>query len=161
MRKFVLVILKIYNKLFLLINKYLVMIQLDINNEKELTVYGRVKHNGFLKNVKIGTSCFINDGVYFNSGPDANIIIGNDVTLSNNVYITCMGLDLVSDGRTHIYNNVIIEDSVWIGANCTILKGVTIGKNSVVAAGSVVNKSVPPYSVVGGIPSRVLRKLDA
>lgn len=52
---------------------------------------------------------------------------------------------------------VIIQDDVWIGAHVTILKGVTIGRGSVVAAGSVVNRSTPPYSISGGIPSKTIK----
>lgn len=52
---------------------------------------------------------------------------------------------------------VTIEDGCWIGANVTILKGVTIGHDSVVAAGAVVTKSCPPYSIIGGVPAKVIR----
>lgn len=52
---------------------------------------------------------------------------------------------------------VIIEDDVWCGANVTILKGVTIGQGSVVAAGAVVTKSFPPYSIIGGVPAKLLK----
>lgn len=52
---------------------------------------------------------------------------------------------------------VIIEDDVWTGANVTILKGVTIGKGCVIAAGAVVTKNTPPYSIIGGVPARVLK----
>lgn len=52
---------------------------------------------------------------------------------------------------------VVIEDDVWTGANVTILKGVTIGRGSVIAAGAVVTKSFPPYSVIGGVPAKVLK----
>lgn len=52
---------------------------------------------------------------------------------------------------------VIIKDDVWVGANVTILMGVIIGRGSVIAAGCVVNKSCPPYSIIGGIPSKVLK----
>ena len=52
---------------------------------------------------------------------------------------------------------IVIEDDVWCGANVTILKGVTIGRGSVVAAGAVVTKSFPPYSVIGGVPAKLLR----
>lgn len=53
---------------------------------------------------------------------------------------------------------VIIEDDVWCGANVTILKGVIIGRGSVIAAGAVVTKSIPRYSIAGGVPARVLKK---
>lgn len=52
---------------------------------------------------------------------------------------------------------VEIEDDVWIGANVTILKGVTIGRGSVFAAGAVVTKSCPLYSIIGGVPAKVLK----
>lgn len=53
--------------------------------------------------------------------------------------------------------DVVFEGDNWIGMNVTILKGVTIGFGSVVAAGSVVNKSIPRYSIVGGVPAKVLK----
>lgn len=53
--------------------------------------------------------------------------------------------------------DVIIEDGVWCGAGVTILKGVTIGRDSVVAAGAVVTKSFPPYSIIGGVPAKLIK----
>lgn len=52
---------------------------------------------------------------------------------------------------------VTIEDGCWIGANVTILKGVTIGSGSIVAAGAVVTKSFPPYSIIGGVPAKLIK----
>lgn len=52
---------------------------------------------------------------------------------------------------------VVIEDGVWVGANVTILKGVTIGRGSIVAAGSVVTKSCEPYSIIGGVPAKLIK----
>ena len=61
----------------------------------------------------------------------------------------------------HVYTSLItIEDEVWIGANAVITAGVTIGKHSVVAAGSVVTKDVPPYSIVAGNPARLLKQYN-
>ncbi len=54
--------------------------------------------------------------------------------------------------------DVVIENDVWIGANATILKGVTIGTGSVICAGAVVTKDVPPYSIVGGVPAKLIKK---
>ena len=52
---------------------------------------------------------------------------------------------------------VVIEDDVWCGANVTILKGVTISHGSIVAAGAVVTKSFPPYSIIGGVPAKLIK----
>ena len=61
------------------------------------------------------------------------------------------GDDAVSKG------NIYIGDDVWIGTNSTILSGVTIGKGAIIAAGAVVSKDVPPFSIVGGVPSEVIK----
>lgn len=53
--------------------------------------------------------------------------------------------------------DVTIEEDVWFGANIVLLKGVTIGRGSVVAAGAVVNKSCPPYSIIAGVPAKVIK----
>ncbi len=56
-----------------------------------------------------------------------------------------------------IRKGVKIENGVWIGARAVILDGVTVGNNSIVAAGSIVNKDVPPYSIVGGVPAKLIK----
>ena len=54
---------------------------------------------------------------------------------------------------------IVVKDNVWIGAHATILAGVTIGENAVVAAGAVVTKDVPANTIVGGVPARVLKTI--
>ena len=54
---------------------------------------------------------------------------------------------------------IVIEDDAWIGMNCIILKGVTVGRGAVVGAGSVVTKDVPPWTLVAGNPARVIKEL--
>lgn len=67
-------------------------------------------------------------------------------------------VDVTDDEKLPVHDApVIIEDDCWIGANVVILKGVKIGRGSVVAAGAVINKSLPPYSVSGGVPAKVLK----
>lgn len=68
-------------------------------------------------------------------------------------------IDTIKDHEKLPQNDadVVFEGDNWIGMNTTILKGVTIGYGSVIAAGSVVNKSIPPYSIAGGVPAKVLR----
>lgn len=93
------------------------------------------------------------------------VTIGNDVILAQNI---------VMSGLNHGYEDISIpihkqpvtkkritlEDEAWIGANVVVVAGVTIGKHSVVAAGSVVTKDVPPYSVVVGNPAKVIKKFN-
>ena len=55
---------------------------------------------------------------------------------------------------------IVVEDDVWVGGGSIILSGVTIGKGAVIAAGAVVNKDVPPYAIVGGVPAKVLKYRD-
>ena len=88
------------------------------------------------------------------SGPNLTIITGD------HKYIAGRWLDSVSAEEKEDYydQDVIIEEDVWVGANVTILKGVTIGKSSIIAAGALVIKDVPPYSIVGGVPAKVLKK---
>lgn len=79
------------------------------------------------------------------------IVIGNRVRFGS-------GVTICDDGkRTEGDRGVVIEDDVWVGANVTILGGVTIGRGSIIAASAVVTESVPPYSMVDGNPASVIR----
>lgn len=86
-------------------------------------------------------------------GPRPTIITGDHRTDVIGVYI----MDSV-DKLPENDAPVIIEDDVWLGCNVTILKGVTIGRGSIVAAGAVVTKSCEPYSVIGGVPAKIIKK---
>ena len=93
------------------------------------------------------------------------VTIGNDIRLAQNITLS---------GLNHNYEDVsmpihvqgvstapiVIEDETWIGANVVVVAGVTIGKHSIVAAGSIVTKDIPPYSVAVGNPARVLKKYN-
>jgi acetyltransferase-like isoleucine patch superfamily enzyme len=92
--------------------------------------------------------------------------IGNDVIIAQNVVFS--GLNHGYDDLTKPIKDqpcttaeIVVEDEAWIGANAVITAGVRIGKHAVVAGGSVVTKDVPPYSVVGGNPARILKQYNA
>ena len=90
--------------------------------------------------------------------------IGNNVNLAQGITVTALNHNF-SDTNKRIDEQgvsttpVTIEDDVWIGANAVILPGVTIGEHSVVAAGAVVTKDVPPHSLVAGVPAKVIKKI--
>lgn len=110
------------------------------------------------KNIRLGERVFINSGCRFQD--QGGITIGDDALIGHNVVIATLNHDLHPAQRaTTIPRPVVLGDRVWIGANATILPGVTIGDGAVVAAGAVVNRDVAPYTVVGGIPARMLREI--
>lgn len=89
----------------------------------------------------------------------SHVIIAQNVVISglNHIYID-ISLPIRAQGvDTKL---VIIEDDAWIGANSVITAGISIGKHAVVAGGSVVTKSVPPYTIVGGNPARIIKQYD-
>lgn len=93
------------------------------------------------------------------------VTIGNDIRLAQNVVLsglnhnyTDISLPIHAQGVSTA--PIVIEDETWIGSNAVIVAGVTIGKHCIVAAGSVVTKNVPPYSVVVGNPARVLKQYN-
>ncbi|WP_302048069.1 sugar O-acetyltransferase [Megamonas funiformis] len=124
------------------------------------------------QHISIGNNVIININCTF---VDCNkITIGNNVLIASNVQIYTAThpvnisdrlLDNWSYNNPHAFFNtyalpVTIEDNVWIGGGVIILPGVTIGKNSVIGAGSVVNKSIPPNSLAVGNPCKIIRKIN-
>ena len=101
-------------------------------------------------------SCTIGKKVIF--GPRPTIITGDHrIDLIGKYMIDISVEAKFVDGKNPYDAPVVIEDDVWTGANVTILKGVTIGRGSVIAAGAVVTKSFPPYSIIGGVPARLIK----
>lgn len=140
--------------------------RLDIIPSKKITLEKSVIEDYTIINNGMG-DIFIGDYTHVTSrvklvGP---VTLGNYVTIGSGAQIT---------GLTHNYldvtrpiakqgvtpNRTVVEDDVWIGGNSCINQGITIGTHSIIASGSVVTKNVPPYSVVGGNPARILRQYD-
>jgi acetyltransferase-like isoleucine patch superfamily enzyme len=111
--------------------------------------------------VRIGRQCSIHSfSVIYGDG---GVTIGDRVRIATHVVIVPnnhnfddLSKDIYEQGVTR--QEIVIGDDVWIGARATILAGVTIGNHSVIAAGAVVTKDVPPDSVVAGVPARIIRK---
>lgn len=91
---------------------------------------------------------------HFVSGPGLTIITGDHHYIVGRYLDELRECDKIPEND----KDVIIEEDVWCGANVTILKGVTIGRSSIIAAGSVVTKDIPAYSIAGGIPAKVIKK---
>ncbi len=127
----------------------------------------------------IGLNVIIEKGANFGTGKD--IIIGDNVGIGVKAYIRgpltlkgniMMGPEVMILTRNHNFDRidipmnkqkgstvkgVFIDEDVWIGARVIILPGITVGKGSILAAGAVVTKDVPPYSIVGGNPAKVIK----
>lgn len=110
------------------------------------------------KNITVGKGVFINEGCCFQD--QGGIEIGDNALIGQQVVIATLNHDLAPDKRANmIPAPVKIGNNVWIGAHATILAGVTIGDNAVVAAGAVVTKDVPANVVVGGVPAKIIKTI--
>ena len=116
-------------------------------------------YTDFGKNITIGDSVFINSDCKFQD--QGGIVIDDGALIGHGVVLATLDHDLDPAKRQQLHPAPIhIGKRVWVGANATITKGVTIGDNAVVAAGAVVNRDVPPNTIVGGVPAKVIRTID-
>lgn len=131
---------------------------------------------GYGGNIKIGQNCYLGEGSRIWSGQ--KIIIGDNVLISHGVNIMDTNaheidrelradgyIGALKNGTKYLKGRVVTKEvnicsGVWIGFNSIILKGVTIGEGSILAAGSVVTKDIPPYVLVGGNPAKILKNLN-
>ena len=116
-------------------------------------------YSDFGKNITLGKRIFINSGCKFQD--QGGVVIGDDCLIGHNAVLATLNHGLAPSRRADMHPApIVIGRNVWIGANATILPGVTIGDNAVVAAASVVTKDVPENSVVVGSPARVVRTIE-
>ncbi len=110
------------------------------------------------KNIVIGEGVFINACCHFQD--HGGITIGDGCQIGHNVVFATLNHELAPERRkvTHPAA-IVLGKNVWIGSNATILQGVTIGDNAVVAAGAVVTKDVAPGTVVGGVPAKFIKNI--
>lgn len=116
---------------------------------------------GNFSNLAIGNRCYIGKGVFFDL-PD-QIILEDEVIISAGVKILThadCGERVMSQWYPRKRSRVVIGYGTWIGASANILCGVELGKCCVIAAGSVVTESFPDYSVVAGVPAKLIKRLE-
>ncbi len=131
---------------------------------------GKVKNvilsrEGFILNpdeITFGENIFIGRGFHISA---KNLVFGSNIMIGPNVLIECsnhkfdtVGKNMFSYATSKSSNGIKIEDDVWIGGNVTILDGVTIGEGCVIGASSLINKSLPPYTICVGIPCKPIKK---
>ncbi len=112
------------------------------------------------KNISIGKNVFINSGCRFQD--HGGITIGDGTLIGHNVVMATLNHDIDPRKRSDMHPAPIsVGNNVWIGANATILAGVTIGDGAIVAAGAVVTKNVPINVIVGGVPAKMIKRIQS
>ena len=112
------------------------------------------------QNITIGKNVFLNTSCHFQD--QGGITIGDGTQIGHNVVLATLNHNEDPARRNEtIPAPILIGKNVWIGANATVVPGVTIGDGAIVAAGAVVTKDVPPGTIVGGVPAKILRKVKA
>lgn len=115
-------------------------------------------YSDFGKNIRLGQRIFINSGCKFQD--QGGVFIGNDCLIGHNTVMATLNHELTPARRADMHPApIVIGRNVWVGSNATVLPGVTIADNAVVAAASVVTKDVPENTIVVGSPARVVRSL--
>jgi acetyltransferase-like isoleucine patch superfamily enzyme len=135
-----------------------------INKGGKITAENCQFYSGVRMEIGKNASIHIGNGTYINRNTlliaEKQITIGRDCKISWDVVIMDTDQHSFHPGWIHC-KPVTLEDNVWIGCRCIILKGVTIGENAVIAAGSVVTKDVPPNTIYGGVPARRLADIPS
>lgn len=115
-------------------------------------------HTNFGRFIQLGKNVFINHACSFLD--IGGITIEDDVQIGPHVNLTSENHPLdPAERKTLLLQPIVIKRNAWIGAGATILPGVTVGENAVVAAGAVVSRDVPPNTVVAGVPANVVKTL--
>lgn len=115
-------------------------------------------YTDFGKNITVGEGVFINACCHFQD--HGGVTLGDGCQIGHNVVFATLNHDVNPAMRSYTYPApIVLGRKVWVGSNATILPGVTIGDNSIVAAGAVVTKDVPANTIVGGVPARRIKDI--
>lgn len=129
----------------------------SIDDGTKVGSFVEIQKNAFIgKNCKISSHTFICEGVHI----EDNVFVGHNVTFINDKHPRAANVDgsMQSDADWKVVET-FIKKGASIGSSSTIMCGITIGENSIVGAGAVVTKDVPPNSIAAGVPAKVIRKI--
>lgn len=133
---------------------------ITIGNNNEFDIYSVLfSHGGY---ITLGNGNYIGPRVQIQG--KGSVTIGNNCLIAGNTFIVSSNHDIsnpeIGDYRKEIGKPIVIEDGVWIGANCVIVAGTTVNKGAIIGAGSIVTKDVPAYTIIAGNPAKSLKKFD-
>ncbi len=126
-----------------------------------ISVHTKVKNSS---NIFVGENTLINGGMIY-AGKESKVVIGNNCLISYNVVIRTYSHNYIKRdeliiNQGNFQKDILIGDDVWIGYGAQIFPGVRIGNGAVVAAGAIVTKNVEDYSVVAGIPAKIIKRRE-
>jgi UDP-2-acetamido-3-amino-2,3-dideoxy-glucuronate N-acetyltransferase len=129
-----------------------------IGDNTKIGTFVEIQKNAVIgSNCKISSHTFICEGVHI----EDNVFVGHNVTFINDKYPKAVNSEgSMQDEKDWKVIPTYVKQGASIGSSVTILCGITIGENSIIGAGSVVTKDVPPNTIVAGVPARVIRKID-
>ncbi|MBQ0788878.1 MAG: acyltransferase [Oceanihabitans sp.] len=138
----------------LYLSKVLKVLEYDPRSKVEYGVY-----ISNAETLKIGKNCRINENVFIQGATIGDhVLIAPNVVIMNSAHnYNLLDVPVIDQGSTPEVNP-IIEDYVWISRNVVIMHGIKIGKGAIIGAGAVVTKDVEPYTVVGGVPAKFIKK---
>lgn len=133
-------------------------------------IYPWVKYNGFVRvmkgtsfaKTKISIGDRVQFGQYCNIASDVKfgnsiLIAGRVCFVGRNDHLSNIPGEFIWDGERGNDKSTIVEDDVWVGTNSTVIAGVNIGRGSIIAAGSIVTKNIPPCEIWGGVPAKKIK----
>ena len=139
--------------------------KLVVGENVMIDAFVKIKFTGGNGDVIVGDGSYINSGCVLYSGN--GITIGKDVLIAANCTIAPVNHAYIERNRTIKEQRfkpgrggIIIEDDVWIGFNCSIFKGVKIGRGAIIGSCTLVSEDVPPYAVYAGTPGRIIKYVD-
>jgi len=148
-----------YSNLFNRIRTWYVSSVLGIMKPDKGNYFENKVYIGNASSIKIGSHCHINENVFIQGATIGNYVMlaPGAIILNSTHNIERTDIPMVIQGEKKGLNP-IIEDDVWIGRNAIILPGIVIKKGSIIGAGAIVTKNVESYSIVGGVPAKLIKK---